>query len=539
MFGFGPSHLRNPAMTSLNSLFHPLISGGGTRRDFLAVGAQTASAFLLAGLPARRGDSILRMTAYPFTLDVASGDPRPDGVVLWTRLAPDLAHGGGVPPRRVAVRWEVSRDEGFRQIVQQGQTLAVPELAHSVHAEVRGLEAARPYWYRFISGDEVSPAGRTVTAPRPGMGDEQLRFAFVSCQKYEDGYFTAYRHLAAEELNFVVHLGDYIYESAMSRTPVRPLDDPGQASTLQQFRARYALYKQDPDLQAAHASFPFVVTWDDHEVENDYAGIIPEPPTDPVEFLKRRAAAYQAYYEHTPLRPAAMPRGPNAEIFRRLSFGGLAEFHVLDTRQYRSDQPCGGGVEPLCPAAFDPRATMLGATQEQWLMNGLQNSRARWNVLANQVPFSQVDFTAGPETALSMDKWDGYPLARQRLLDLFAHRACNPIIITGDVHNSLAADVKSDFRDPASATLGVELIGTSIASGGDGAESSPFAENLLRENPHLRFFNGRRGYVRCTLTADRCTADFQVIPFVSRPGAPVETRASFVVENGRPGLERV
>jgi alkaline phosphatase D len=326
------------------------------RRRFLA-GAGAVAGLVLAG---RTTVVATRPTfsADPFSLGVASGDPLPDGVVLWTRLAPDPLNGGGMPPAAVPVGWQVASDDQMRTVVRSGTALATPDLAHSVHVDVRGLEPGRRYWYGFTAGDAESPIGRTRTAPAPDAPLNRLRFAYASCQNWEQGYYTAYRHLAAEDLDLVVHLGDYIYEST---APDRPRSHNGpRPTTLEEYRARHALYKTDPDLRAAHAAFPWVVTWDDHEVVNDYAGEIDPRNSPPERFRARRAAAYQAYWEHLPLRPSSMPNGPGMQLYRRLTFGNLAEFSVLDTRQYRTDQPCGVGPQPRCAGALDEAATLTG-----------------------------------------------------------------------------------------------------------------------------------------------------------------------------------
>ena len=479
---------------------------------------------------------------YPFSLGVASGDPLPGGVVLWTRLAPEPLDGGGMGMQPVSVEWEVAADEGMKAVKRKGSTLAHPELGHAVHVEVQGLEPGRWYWYRFSVGAVASPIGRTRTAPAADAPLDRLRFAFASCQHYERGYYTAHRHLAAEDLELVVFLGDYIYENKAKDGRPR-MHDGGEVETLEEYRNRYALYKLDPDLQAAHAAFPWVVTSDDHEVVNDYAADLDrkhETPRD--EFLRRRAAAYQAYYEHMPLRRSARPRGPNMALYRRLAFGPLAEFNLLDTRQYRTAQPCGAYKDyknaARCPQALDPSATMLGAAQERWLLAGLGRSGARWNVMAQQVPMMQRIKPRDGEGLFNMDKWDGYPLARQHILDFLANRRpSNPIVITGDVHANWVGDLLADFDNPDSAIVGTEFVGTSLSSGGDGADTTTRGLEIVDANRHLKFYNKQRGYVRCTVTPDRWRADCRVVPFVSRPGAPISTRASFVVENGVPGVK--
>ena len=299
-------------------------------------------------------------SAYPFSLGVASGDPLPDSVVLWTRLAPDPLNGGGMPPKNVPIKWQVALDEKMTKVVQRGTVIATPELSHSVRVDVRGLKPERWYWYQFQVGKEVSPVGRTRTAPELGKRIKQFRFAFVNCQDWQNGYYTAYKHVADEELDLVVHLGDYIYEYGPLPNGPRQHNSP-KIVTLADYRNRHALYRTDPNLQAAHAAFPWIVTWDDHEVEDNYANDISSLNNiSPTEFLVQRANAYQAYYEHMPLRESSLPNGPDMLLYRRFTFGDLAQFNVLDTRQYRSDQPCDDGLKPRCPEAFSSDATMTG-----------------------------------------------------------------------------------------------------------------------------------------------------------------------------------
>jgi alkaline phosphatase D len=511
---------------------------GRTRREFLQIGGGVAGLIMLGAMPARRADAALRTRAYPFSLGVASGDPTPDGVVLWTRLAPDPLGGGGMPPERAAVRWEIASDEGFGRIVQRGDVLAVPELAHAVHVEVEGLEPDRVYWYRFISGGEASPVGRTRTAPAAASRPDRFALAFASCQHYETGYFTAHRHLAEEDLNLVVFLGDYIYEGGVNERGVRQHTGP-EITTLADYRNRYALYKTDPDLQAAHAAFAWTVTWDDHEVENNYAAGIAQA-NDPVEqFLQRRAAAYQAYYEHMPLRRAFMPKGPDLRLYRRLRFGDLLEVSMLDTRQYRTDQPCGDRVTPPCVQTYANEATILGAEQERWLFDGLGRSTARWKLLGNQLPMAEVDRAAGPERAYQMDQWSGYVQSRDRLMNfLHERRVSNSVVVTGDVHRSWVAELQLDPTKLSSPTVATEFVGTSVTSGGDGREMNAEGESILADNPHVKYYNDQRGYVRCTLTPERWQSDYRVLPYITRRGAPARTHASFVVEDGKPEVQR-
>jgi alkaline phosphatase D len=483
-----------------------------------------------------------KFAASPFSLGVASGYPHAAGFVLWTRLAPlPDAPGGGMGPEIVPVGWEVARDEAMHDLAASGTAYAAPEWAHSVHVELTGLQAGRPYWYRFTAGEAQSATGRTRTAPAAGSNPARLRFAFASCQHYEQGYFCAYAHLAADEPDLVLHLGDYIYESSWGRDHVRK-HAAAEPVTLDDYRARYALYKSDPDLQRAHAAAPWLVTWDDHEVENDYADDRSENLDAREWFLARRAAAYKAWYEHLPVPRHMVPFGAHARIYTRIGYGNLASFFVLDDRQHRSHQICPrpgrGGSNTVdvseCAQLNDPSRSLLGGSQEQWLEAGLAGSRARWNVLAQQTMMAQFDQKPGPGRIAWTDGWDGYPAARGRLLDFLAERKiANPVVIGGDVHSFNVSQLKRDFDDPASAAVATEFVGTSITS-----QAWPYErlQRYLPDNPHLVLAESRyRGYVRVEATRERWVADLRAMDSVQRRDAPCTTLASFVVENGKPG----
>jgi alkaline phosphatase D len=481
----------------------------------------------------------------PFQLGVASGDPWPDSVVLWTRLAPDpLDPAGGMTPESVPVRWRIAADEHMTKIVRKGTEIASSEWAYSVHVEIHHLEPDRWYWYQFSVGDGpnrvTSPIGRTKTAPAADAAPNDFRFAFVSCQKYESGYYTAVNHLCEEDLSLVLHLGDYIYETGPHES-VRPM--PLKTSiTLEDYRARYAFYKMDPALKQVHAQFPWAVVPDDHEVANNYAGFIPEKQSQVQGFVERRAAAYRAYYEHMPLRASARPHGPYITLYRTLRIGNLADFHMLDTRQFRTDQPCGDGSKPSCPAREGP-STMMGDVQEAWLFRQLraarQQSSTRWNILAQQVLFAQIDVDPGSDHRYMMDKWDGYVQARKRVVDrIVESKLENVAILSGDNHNNWVLDVKQDQNDEHSPVVAAEFSGTSLTSGGDGIDLPPEFAKIQAKNPQVKFHNSQRGYVRCSLTPAEMTTDYRVVPYVSKPGAPIETRATFVVEAGHAGAIR-
>jgi alkaline phosphatase D len=433
----------------------------------------------------------------------------------------------------------------MRQVVQSGTATALPELGHAVHVEVGGLEPGHDYFYQFTIGGERSRTGRARTLPPAGASVAQLRFGVVGCQRYEDGYFTAYRQIAAESFDFVFHYGDYIYEYRVIRPGERPLPvvrvmpgEPDELYTLEDYRHRYAVYKTDPDLQAAHASTPFVISYDDHEVDNNWAADISEENTRPELFLLRRAAAFQAWYEHMPVRRSLMPRGPDILAYRRIAVGDLVSLNVLDTRLFRSDQPCGRGVKADCREALDPNRTMLGDTQERWLYDGFKTAHARWTILGQQVIVMRNDRDPDPNVfAPSMDKWDGAVAARDRLFAAVEEaKLTNLVVLTGDIHNNWAGELKKNFDDERSATLGVEFVATSISSGGDGFETNDTFKALLAQSPHIKFFNNQRGYVRHTVTPDRWQADFQVVDKVSMGDGRVSTRKSFVVEHGKNGL---
>ncbi|OGA02238.1 MAG: hypothetical protein A3H35_03765 [Betaproteobacteria bacterium RIFCSPLOWO2_02_FULL_62_17] len=512
------------------------------RREFIsALGAWG----LLAGAANVRAQLNPRFSAYPFSLGIASGYPAPDGFVLWTRLAPlpDEAR-GGLAPEAIAVRWEVANDEAMRDIVASGTEFARPDWAHSVHAEVQGLAPARQYWYRFTSGDAISPTGRTRTAPAAGVPVERLRYILASCQHYEQGYFGAYRHALRDDPDLVIFVGDYIYEQSFNLR-VRSHGTP-KAITLDDFRRRYALYKRDPDLQTLHAAVPWVLTWDDHEFENDYANdrSIVRSET-PERFLARRAGAYKAYYEHQPLRRSMRPDGPNARLYTEFSWGQLAQINMLDGRQYRTPQPCqrsdrgGGNYLVTCAERVEPTATMLGFEQEAWLDRSLSASQARWNLLAQQTLFAQLDLSMGETQTFWTDAWDGYPAARKRLLaSLQKNAISNPVIMGGDTHMFFVSETPLDADNPYSLVVASDLCTTAVTSRTQVPSWALGA--LLAENPHIQYANTQyRGYTRITVTPKHLSADLRGMESVETRDARCDTLASFIVEDGRPGPKKL
>ena len=495
------------------------------RRFLLSLGALAVPRFALA--------------SFPFTLGVASGYPSPDGVVLWTRLA------GAVDPVATPVRWEIAADEAMKSIVSSGTTTAEPEWAHSVHVEVKGLAPERWYWYRFMAGGAESAIGRTRTAPPATATEPRLRFAFASCQHYEQGFFGAYRHIVADAPDLVAFLGDYIYESTWGKDHVRSHGAP-EPYTLDQYRDRYFRYRSDPDLQAAHASCPWIDIWDDHEVDNDYADDRPEDGMERGLFLERRTAAYRAYYEHMPLPLRMRPKGPEMRIHSHLDWGRLARFQILDTRQYRSWQACPrkgrrGGSNTVdieqCPRLPVPGRSMLGRAQERWLEQSLADSGGAWNLVAQTTPMAQFDTKPGPGRRAWTDGWDGYPAARIRFLSTIVEKEVkNPVVLGGDVHSFNASQLNLDFDDPASPVVASEFVATSITSQ---AWAQERLNQYLPDNPHLLLADSRfRGYARADVTAKRLQVDLRAMDNVQSRDAPCSTLASFVVEDGRPGPVR-
>jgi alkaline phosphatase D len=483
-----------------------------------------------------------RLSGPAFTLGVASGDPLPGRVVLWTRLAPEpQTPTGGMPAEPVSVRWQVARDEAFGKIVRQGKARAEPDAAHSVHVDVAGLEPATDYFYRFIAAGEESPVGRTRTAPAPDASTRPVRFAFASCQQYEEGYFTAHRHLAEEDVDLVAFLGDYIYEDDPSDGKARR-HEASEPTDLAGYRLRYATYKADADLQAAHAAHPWAVIWDDHEVENNYAADRAQRDTvSPAEFLTRRAAAYRSWWEHQPVRLPA-PTGPDVLMYRTLAFGRLATFQLLDTRQYRTDQACGSAVDigAPCPDVDSPDATLLGDTQSRWLSRALDESRARWNLIAQQVMVGPVNFapTLPDGGIVNLDQWDGYTSARGSLVKQLAKLAPNPVVLTGDIHSSWVHDLVAETNGASGTSdrvVATELVGTSITS------SFPLesvVQGAVASQPTIKYFEGtKHGYVRAEVDKEQLRADFRYVSGIGSPTATIETGASFVVEAGHPGAQ--
>ena len=514
--------------------------GGVSRRLFLAYATTLSSIpFIGCSTLARHNP---RFSSYPFSLGIASGDPNSNSVVLWTRLAPKpLDPDGGMPPEPIAVKWQVAEDEAMGKVVASGTEIATPQLGHSVHVEVNKLKPDRWYWYRFTAGNEESAIARTRTLPEADSKPDRLTFAFASCQSLEQGYYTAYERMAQDQLDLVFHLGDYIYEYKSGNQGQVRLHHGKEIESLAEYRVRYAQYKSDQLLQNMHLRCPWFVTWDDHEFDNNYANDISElKGIDPADFLIRRANAYQAFYENMPLRRTSVPTGPNLQLYRKTSFGQLAEFMVLDGRQYRSNQPNNDQRSPINTAALNPDITMLGARQRNWLKQSLTQSHGTWNVLAQQVMMAMVGMpNGGVPMTYSMDQWPGYAHERMDLLRFMTERkVANPVVLTGDIHMNWGNELRVDDRKPDTPVVATEFVGTSISSAGDGQDKIKDHDKLLSNNPCIKFHNRQRGYVRCTLTPETWTSDFMVVDKVTKPGGKVTKRTSMVIESGNPKLKK-
>ena len=493
-----------------------------------------------------------RWQANPFSLGVASGMPRPDSVVLWTRLvtakgSEKEAESALAAGFTVAVSYEIYSDAALTRLLRKGVVQTSAERGFSVHVPVNGLASGRTYFYRFISGNAVSPVGRTRTAPDAGAAPARLRIALASCQHFEQGYYAAHRDIAAQDLDFVLFVGDYIYESSNPRYVVGParMHTGGVPKTLDEYRARHAQYKSDADLQAAHAAHPWVLTWDDHEVCNDYASDQDPAHSDPKVFLQRRAAAYRAYFEHMPLAlgPGADSGGHSMRIYDRMAWGQLADLWTLDCRQYRSYQACqnpvrGGGRRVTgCDALDDPQRTMLGLAQEKWLAQGLGNATRDWKIIAQSTQISPAGLaTTGSERSISTDAWDGYPHARQRLLQTVVDARLQDVVtLGGDVHRNVAAQLRLQPNEASSPIVASELVCTSVTSRGGSVKTQ---EKMLRDNPDIAYARtDERGYALLTLTAQQMRCDFRAVPHTEQAAAVLRTSQRYVVERGLAGVK--
>jgi alkaline phosphatase D len=540
------------------------------RRRFMGVLAAGFGAAAARGLlPVEPASAAERFSSDPFTLGVASGDPTSNGIVLWTRLAPVPTDPTYLGTQNYSVAWRISKDQSMRNPVRRGNAAALSELAHSVHVETGGLRPGTDYFYQFEAGGYSSRIGHFRTAPGERDLARQVQFAVATCQDWPSGYFSAYRDMLQYDLDFVMHLGDYTYEYPITWTNRLELPDPAfrlETTDLRTYRLRHTLYKLDADLQNAHAKFPFVIVWDDHEVANDYSGLAPEYALPSPEFTAKRAAAYQAYYEHTPIR---LLRGDNRDperererddddereterrsnrrdrydfsslrIYRRLNYGRLVEFSMLDTRQYRTDNPWGDGESSHNGPPKTLDYTMLGADQERWVTRGMRKSDSVWNIFGNGLLMAELEHRTIEPNYFWNDAWDGYPAARTRFLQsLVDNRVSNPVLLAGDWHSTFANELKLDFKDTAAWPVATEFVTPAISTGGDGTPYGPYYGPMVPFNPHIKYFEGdRRGFLLATVTREALTMDLRFITSVQRPDGTGYTEKRFVVENGRPGV---
>lgn len=531
------------------------------RRQFLLGLAGLTSLALVSGLSPVKTWANPKFPISPFQLGVASGDPWPDGFVIWTRVAPyPLSVDGGMPNEAVNVKWEVALDRNFKKIVQTGEVQAHPDLHHTVHVEVTGLAPQTRYYYRFLMSDYESPIGTAKSAPSAQQMPNKVRIAVVGCQHYETGYYTAYDYLSKEEdIDIVFHYGDYIYEGPEGKgggraignlrvsIPARQHIGP-EIKTLFQYRIRYAQYRADPNLQAAHASAPFAITFDDHEVDNNWVADLEEKGEKREIFLLRRAAAFQAWYEYMPVRLAQKPQGPDITAYRTLDFGQMLRMNILDTRQYRSPILCskaqleqGLDTNGYCRTDNQKAEHMLGKVQEEWLARQMRHDK-RWNILAQQIQVMPwVRYNKSGNAYFGKDTWNGYPYARERLIQSIHDNAPNgnTVILSGDLHQYFVANIPSDLNDYKSQSIATEFLTTSITSTGNGQPIRPGQEDILKLNPHIKFINDQRGYQTLDFFKDHMRTDLNVLDFVEKPGGKLSIAASFEVEYGKPEVKRV
>lgn len=478
----------------------------------------------------------------PFSLGVASGQPQPDGVVLWTRLRISEAD-AALKSQAVSVLCEVFADAALRQPVRQWRVQTDASRGHSVHVVTTGLQSGRPYWYRFVCGNARSPVGRARTAP--GLQDpvDRLRIALASCQHFEQGYFSAHREMAARELDLVLFVGDYIYESSNPQYLLRP-HQGGVPKTLDDYRQRHAQYKSDADLRACHAAHTWVMTWDDHEVVNDYANDLDRNYTDAQVFLRRRAAAYQAYFEHMPLRLGPDPvNASQMRIHDRMAWGRLADVWTLDCRQYRDHPACpdpnrgGGRVVLGCEALADPARSLLGAAQEQWLSQSLQSSTRRWKLVAQSTQMSSSGVNTPLGRSAFTDGWDGYPQARARLLNSVAQAGLqNVVLLGGDVHMNVAAQLRVQPNDERSPVVASEIVTTSVTSRGLGGK---LLGQILDSNPdivHAR--SDERGFTLLEVKPEAIQVEFMTTPHPAKTDNVFKVQARAVIRSGVAGLQK-
>lgn len=538
-----------------------------SRREFLK-GAGSAAVVAGTGLAARSASLLAASGDSPFQHGVASGDPVPDGIVLWTRVTPTpkATPGSGVGPA-VTVHCEIAHDAGFVNTIRIDRVTTGPDRDHTVKLDVTGLEPDREYYYRFRdAAGRVSPVGRTVTAP---ARTDHLRFGVVSCAAWEGGFFSAYRHLAKRrDLDFILHLGDYIYEFPSGGFGPGPefgrVHDPKhEIETLEDYRRRHAQYKTDPDLQALHLQYPFIVTWDDHEfVDDNWDGGSRNYNPARKKFYDRRRSSYRAYFEWMPFRE---PKPGSTRLFRSFRFGDLADLFMLDLRQYRSARAVSlrnaALLDPSLDSAIDdPGRSITGKPQMKWLKRGLSKSRALWRIVGNPLQIAPVRFAnfplqitgpvadatgAFPRGGIThnVDSWDGFEADRAELLSHIADGPIgNVVFLTGDIHTSWVCDVPLDAGSyPATPSVAVEFVGTSVTSenldeiqGWPPRTASIAFENLAKAvNRHIKYVElDSHGYAIADVTPGRLQMDWHYISDRTDPNATSALATSWQVEAG-------
>ena len=481
--------------------------------------------------------------ANPFALGVASGRPRAESVVLWTRLLfSDEDRVAATNTLRVQV--EVFADAALKRRVQKTEVVTNEARAHSVHVHLQNLQPSTDYWYQFRQGDALSSVGHTRTAPALNADVQELRMALSSCQHYEQGQYIAHAEIAKQKLDFVLFMGDYIYESSNPQYALRQHNGE-EPKTLAQYRERYEQYKRDPMLQAAHAAHAWVLMWDDHEVVNDYANDQDRNYTAPQQMLLRRAAAYQAYFEHQPVLLGPDANHPaDMRLYDQLSWGKLADVWTLDCRQYRSAQACrdpvrgGGRMVVQCDELSDPSRSMLGHAQERWFTEGLSQSKRQWQLVAQatQISSTSVPTPVGP--SYWNDAWDGYPEARKRWLQTVVDaKLSNVVTLGGDVHCNVAANLRLEPNNPQSPIVASEFVTTSITSRGLGEKAAAVIRESNSDLLHYR--SDERGYSLITVTPKEVRCDFRTTKFPAGSEAGLKTQASYVVKRGKAGPQAI
>ena len=506
---------------------------------------KTLASGLMLTLPILNNPSVYAANSQNiFGLGVASGEPHPGGFTIWTRLLQEPNK--GPLPANVPVRWEVSSDANFKSIVKQGQSIAEDAWGHSIHVDLVGLDSSKFYWYRFDAIGQQSAIGRTRTTPAIDKM-ETLNFVIASCQRWDQGHYAAWNHIVKEEPDLILFLGDYIYEYGPIAGRIR-MHEGGRVTHLEQYRARYAQYKSDPALQAAHAIAPWMTIWDDHEVDDDYAAL--QGADLQIDFERQRNDAYQAYWENMPLPMSMRPRMISGHlemtIFRRTQWGKLAKIHFIDDRQYRDPQVCpkpGKGGSNIvkrseCLPLQDTARSLLGMPQEQWLYRGWDLQRP-WNLLAQQTLIAPLSWgsTSAPDFgSYWTDGWDGYPFARKRLLDSIAQQGVQGVVtLGGDVHAHFVTDLKANFEDTKSVTLATEFCGSSISSFG---VDNATLQKIKPLSPHILYGRSdQRGYMSFTMTEKLLTARVMALQDVNDPRSTIETVASFVVDPMQAGAK--